>query len=93
MKHIMQHLNIIVYGTVQGVGFRRAAIQKARHLNITGFIRNETDGSVFIEAEGNRSGLAGFVEWCKTGPVYADVKEVKVKEESLKNYTSFDPGY
>ena len=86
----MQHFNINVYGLVQGVGFRYNAIRQATSIGITGFVRNETDGSVYIEAEGNSSALAEFVEWCRTGPSYAQVENVIVKEGSLKNFTSFD---
>lgn len=44
-------------GRVQGVGFRATAIHCARGLNITGFVRNEPDGSVLMEAQGTRPDL------------------------------------
>lgn len=39
-------------GRVQGVGFRATAVECARGLPITGFVRNEPDGSVLMEAQG-----------------------------------------
>lgn len=86
----MQHFNINVYGLVQGVGFRYNAIRQANSLGVTGFVKNEADKSVYIEAEGSQSALVDFVKWCKTGPSYAQVENVIVKEGDLKNFTSFD---
>lgn len=40
------------YGEVQGVGFRYKATQVARELKLTGFVRNESDGTVYMEAQG-----------------------------------------
>lgn len=39
-------------GHVQGVGFRATARQMARDLPVTGWVRNEPDGSVQLEAQG-----------------------------------------
>jgi acylphosphatase len=86
----MQHLNIYVFGRVQGVGFRYAAKQQALLNGINGFARNEPDGSVYIEAEGDRFALDIFVQWCKTGPTYARVNDIKIEDGALKNYTSFE---
>ena len=86
----MQHFNIKIYGIVQGVGFRYHAIRQANSIGITGFVRNEPDGSVYIEAEGNEIALAEFMQWCKTGPSHAQVEDVIVKEGILKNFTSFE---
>ena len=41
-------------GRVQGVGFRATCLAKAYDLRISGFVRNEPDGSVLMDAEGNR---------------------------------------
>ncbi len=86
----MQHLNIHVYGIVQGVGFRYAAKQQARSIGINGFVRNEPDGSVYIEAEGEDIALAEFVQWCRNGPAYASIEDMKVEEGSLKYFTAFE---
>jgi acylphosphatase len=86
----MQHFNIKIFGIVQGVGFRYHAIRQASSIGIAGFVRNEPDGSVYIEAEGNDAGLAEFVNWCKTGPPHARVEDVLLNEGSFKNFTSFE---
>lgn len=45
----MKHISIRIYGRVQGVGFRVSAQKKADELGITGFVRNEPDGTVYLE--------------------------------------------
>ena len=42
---------ILVKGRVQGVWFRKYTKDKADSLNLSGFARNELDGSVYIEVE------------------------------------------
>ena len=49
----MIHLKIHVTGKVQGVSYRQAAKKIAGQLGIAGYARNETDGSVTLEAEGS----------------------------------------
>ena len=45
------------YGRVQGVGFRITALRAANGLGRTGWVRNEYDGSVTVEAQGSASAL------------------------------------
>ena len=49
----MHRIDVIVSGQVQGVWFRRHTQEKAKALGITGSVRNESDGTVTIVAEGN----------------------------------------
>ena len=44
-------------GTVQGVGFRYYARAAALHLGLTGWVANNWDGSVTLEAQGERAAL------------------------------------
>ena len=64
-KHLYK---IHIRGWVQGVGFRYSALREARILGITGYVKNLSDGSVYIEAEGPVKQLNIFLEWCKKGP-------------------------
>lgn len=45
-------------------------------LGITGAARNNSDGSVRIEVEGNKQQLQIFLTWCRTGPPHARVDRV-----------------
>lgn len=85
-----KHINIKISGQVQGVFFRVTAKEKADKLGITGFARNEPDGSVYIEAEGEEKTLDQFLSWCHKGPSLAKVGKVDTKEDQLKNFTNFD---
>jgi acylphosphatase len=84
------HKNIHVKGRVQGVGFRFACKKMAISLGIKGFVKNNYDGSVYIEAEGNELQVFHFIEWCQKGPQYANIEEVFVKEGDLKDFSHFE---
>lgn len=84
-----KHLNIKVFGQVQGIGFRFSALRQADKLGIKGFVRNEPDDSVYIEAEGEEAALQEFVKWCHKGPYFAKMHDVRVEEGELKNFTDF----
>ena len=62
----MKHLDIRVRGRVQGVCFRESTRQEAQRLGVAGTVRNEPDGSVFIQAEGDEKPLERLVAWCRT---------------------------
>lgn len=85
-----KHLNIKIFGQVQGVFFRHSAKQKARELEIKGFARNESDSSVYIEAEAEEENLKKFLEWCHQGPAPASVEKVQFEFKSeIQNFSDF----
>ena len=85
----MKHLNIKIYGLVQEVFFRVNAKEDAEKLGIKGFARNEEDGTVYIEAEGNEKDLDKFLDWCKNGPENAKVEKIETTNSSMKNFSGF----
>jgi acylphosphatase len=88
-----QHLNIKIYGKVQGVSFRYYSLEKARELGLYGFARNEPDGRVYIEVEGEEEKLKRFLDWCRQGPVWAKVEKAEIKKGKIKNYKDFEIRY
>jgi acylphosphatase len=86
----MKSVSISVTGKVKGVLFRASAKEIAESLNIKGLAQNQSDGSVYIEAEGDEESLQKFVEWCKHGPARAQVTNVDVQESELKNFERFE---
>ncbi|HEY3429355.1 MAG TPA: acylphosphatase [Cyclobacteriaceae bacterium] len=86
----MKHVSLKVSGKVQGVFFRASTIDVAEKFGINGFVRNEHDGSVYIEAEGEEENLKQFVEWCRHGPARAKVSNVDLKEGSVQWFTKFE---
>jgi len=79
-----------ITGTVQGVFFRQSTIEKARELDITGWVRNCEDGSVELEAEGDENLLRVFIQWCHRGPRNAVVSNVEISEMELKDRPGFE---
>lgn len=75
---------------MQGVFFRVFIKKKAGSLGVSGFVRNEADGSVYVEAEGEERSLKELVEWCQRGPWLANVDRVEVGEDQLKHYEGFN---
>jgi acylphosphatase len=86
-----QHANITIFGDVQGVFFRRTAKLKAESFGVNGFIRNEPDGTVYIEIEGPVSALKKFLDWCQAGPEHAAITSVESEiSDQMKNYYGFE---
>lgn len=88
-----QHLAIRIHGQVQAVFFRASAQKEAEALGVFGFVRNDGDGTIYIEAEGTRGALEKFVTWCKEGPQLAKVDNVTTEEGEIKNFTDFSIEY
>jgi acylphosphatase len=75
-------LHLVVSGRVQGVFFRSSALERARDLGLTGWVRNRLDGTVELVAEGDATALAELHAWCVKGPRGAVVRDVEVVAES-----------
>jgi acylphosphatase len=84
---------IHVIGRVQGVGFRWSAATEARSRGITGYVKNLSDGSVYIEAEGSKELLNDFAEWCRNGPRFGFVEAVNIETCPPVNYSDFLIGH
>ena len=83
---------IHITGHVQGVNFRASAQRLARQLGLTGYARNQPDGSVLIVAEGSTEALDELVAWCKIGPPRATVDRVEVSTGVPAGYQRFTTG-
>lgn len=86
----MKQLKIRITGRVQGVSFRYTTKVVADQMGIRGMIKNEPDGSVYIEAEGDDTLLEVFLEWCNEGPDRAIIEKVETETAELKNYRNFE---
>jgi acylphosphatase len=72
----MASLHAVVHGDVQGVGFRYFVQRRAQETGLAGWVRNLPDGSVEIQAEGERAALERFLEQVSRGPGLAAVERV-----------------
>ena len=86
----VKHLNIKVTGKVQGVFFRTSTKAVANQMGITGFVQNEIDGSVYLEAEGESFMLDELINWCNEGPDGAKVEDVEIIEAEIKKFNGFE---
>ncbi|QIL50024.1 acylphosphatase [Weissella coleopterorum] len=86
-----QAIRMKVYGLVQGVGFRWATRRLADQLGIVGFVINENDGSVLVEAQGEEFNLRKFITQIEIGPSNGTkVHHVKIASVGLNpDYTTF----
>ena len=75
--------SIKVTGIVQGVGFRFYVERMAEILNITGWVKNEWDGSVFVLAVGTEESVRDFIITLEKGPTFSRVDNVEVKIENV----------
>lgn len=72
-------MDLTVSGRVQGVSFRAYAEREAARLGLTGWVRNEPDGTVAIHAEGDEAALEQLVRWAEEGPRLARVDRVDAR--------------
>ena len=64
-----------ITGRVQGVGFRAFTQKTALQYQLSGWVKNEHDGSVTLEAQGPSESLSAFKVAIEKGPVFSKVKQ------------------
>lgn len=73
----MKELHIRIEGRVQGVGFRRWVVKKAQGIGgVSGWVRNEYDGSVEVLMKGDDDSINLMLQACYEGPVWARVDRI-----------------
>jgi acylphosphatase len=87
---MIKHYEIQVFGRVQGVWFRKYTQQTAQALSLSGWVRNEADGSVRISVEGPEEQLETFLDWCHEGSPESEVDRVHVEESTVQDWTGFE---
>ena len=80
---------ILVRGRVQNVGFRYFTFQTARMLNLHGYVKNELDGSVSIEVEGDQADIQTFIREIKKGPSWARIDQVDISTLPHQDFNDF----
>ena len=82
----MREVYLKIEGRVQGIGFRRWAISKALEIGgVSGWVRNEDDGSVEILMRGEDDKINQMIQACYDGPMFARVDRFSFLP-GVKNY-------
>jgi DNA ligase D-like protein (predicted 3'-phosphoesterase) len=82
-------LRAVVRGAVQGVGFREATRRRALSLGLSGWVRNEDDGSVAVHAEGEAAAVSALLEFLATGPRGAEVSGIEELPARVEGHQQF----
>ncbi|MBB4195252.1 acylphosphatase [Rhizobium aethiopicum] len=78
-------VRVRISGRVQGVGFRMWTRDEALRLGVTGWVRNEADGSVSALIAGADSAISTMIESLRRGPAGASVSSVETEAAQLEN--------
>ncbi len=80
---------VVVHGFVQGVFFRDTVRRRAEAARVSGWIRNNPDGSVEAAFEGEAEAVESLVAFCRRGPRGARVDRVHVFDEEPEGLAGF----
>ena len=75
----VEEIRCVVRGKVQGVFYRDFVAKHARHLALTGYVRNTPNFTVEIVAQGYRDSLEKFLAHARKGPFLARVSDIEVE--------------
>ncbi|WP_309228291.1 acylphosphatase [Virgibacillus saliphilus] len=88
MINLNKHL--IISGQVQGVGFRYSAMQKAMEFQLTGWVRNKSNGTVELEVEGEEKQINSYIDELKNGfNRFIQVDHMEITSQQEKGYDKF----
>lgn len=86
-----KQIKATVHGRVQGVFFRDTTRREAQRLGVTGWVKNERDGTVSVTAVGPEDKLKQLVEFLHHGSPQAQVTEVNVTwSDAVQDFQGFN---
>ena len=71
---------MLIFGKVQGVGFRYWLYEKANKKNIHGLVKNKITGEVEALLIGNDEDVYEVIKQCEKGPHSSNVTQVKIQD-------------
>ena len=90
----MRVLKAKVSGKVQGVWFRKYALDSARDIGVVGMVKNLVDGTVLVNASGKDENLRKFKELLENGSPNSIVDKIDYSwEDSSVEYSTFEIEY
>ena len=78
-----------MHGLVQGVFFRDTVRRRAEAAGVSGWVRNNRDGTVEAVFEGELDAVDRLVDLCRRGPRGAVVERIEVFEEDAEGLSGF----
>ena len=82
--------DVVVHGEVQGVFFRDSCRTEAESVGVSGWVRNEHDGSVRAHVEGSPEAVEALLSWMRHGPRNARVHQVDVDPTEPEGRSGFE---
>jgi acylphosphatase len=83
---------LVIHGHVQGVFFRDSVRESAGSQGVSGWAANRDDGAVEVVLEGPAAAVRAVVEFCRLGPVRAQVDSVDERDEPPEGLEGFEIG-
>ena len=80
---------VVVRGDVQGVFFRDSVRGEAEQRGVAGWVENRADGAVEALFEGAAADVEALIEFCRSGPPRAEVRDVQLSEEEPTDLEGF----
>jgi acylphosphatase len=74
----MKEIYVKIYGQVQGVFYRKSTLEEACRLGVTGWVKNNLDGTVEALVQGPMASLNDIMAWFHHGPDHAVVERVVI---------------
>ena len=86
----MHTVHVIIEGKVQGVWFRDYTQRQARHLNLTGWVRNRRDGTVEAVFNGDEGDVAAMLDWLQQGSPMSRVDRIRTGAAVAEEFSTFE---
>ena len=89
----MKRYRLRFFGSVQGVGFRYTARHAANMYRLTGYVKNEYDGSVTCEVQGDAEAIDEFIRTVNQGR-FIDISNIdRTAMQVIEDESSFEVRY
>ncbi|MCA9836092.1 MAG: acylphosphatase [Trueperaceae bacterium] len=85
----IKHINVLISGEVQGVGYRAFVKRHALDMGLTGYAENLSDGRVEVVAEGPESELEHLLIMLRKGPAHAVVSNLEISWGEVSHLADF----
>jgi acylphosphatase len=86
---VTKRRRVVVHGFVQGVFFRDTVRRRADAAGVSGWVRNNRNGTVEAVLEGDGEAVERLVAFCRRGPRGAQVERIEVFEEEPEGLAGF----